>query len=67
MIFLGGEAVDPSALRKVFAANPPRHVMNTYGPAEGTTQVSWHPDGIYFMTLRSELGVFSRKVIIANK
>ncbi|MGD2114754.1 MAG: amino acid adenylation domain-containing protein, partial [Acidobacteriota bacterium] len=33
----GGEAVDPTPLRKVLAAEAPRRLVNGYGPTESTT------------------------------
>ncbi|MFL6202420.1 MAG: amino acid adenylation domain-containing protein, partial [Thermoanaerobaculia bacterium] len=42
-LLVGGEAVDPAAVRRVLAAGPPRRLLNAYGPTESTTYASWHP------------------------
>jgi len=41
-LLVGGEAVDPVAARTVLAAQPPRRLLNGYGPTESTTFAAWH-------------------------
>jgi amino acid adenylation domain-containing protein len=41
-LLVGGEAVDPAAVRRVQAAGPPRRLINAYGPTETTTFATWH-------------------------
>ncbi len=36
-LIVGGEALDPTAVRRVLENNPPEHLMNAYGPTEATT------------------------------
>jgi amino acid adenylation domain-containing protein/non-ribosomal peptide synthase protein (TIGR01720 family) len=35
-VFVGGEAADPAAVRRVLAAGAPANLLNMYGPTEGT-------------------------------
>jgi amino acid adenylation domain-containing protein len=41
-LIVGGEVVDPAAVRRVQAAGPPRRLINGYGPTETTTFAAWH-------------------------
>jgi acyl carrier protein len=41
MLF-GGEAVDPQAVQRVLDQGKPRHLLNVYGPTEGTTFTTWY-------------------------
>ncbi|MCP5150486.1 MAG: amino acid adenylation domain-containing protein [Chromatiales bacterium] len=42
-VMFGGEAVDPSAVRKVLAGGgAPEHLLHVYGPTESTTFATWH-------------------------
>jgi amino acid adenylation domain-containing protein len=41
-LLVGGEALEPSAVRAVLAAGPPRRLLNGYGPSESTTFATWH-------------------------
>ncbi len=36
-VLVGGEACDPTAARRVLENNPPRRLVNAYGPTEATT------------------------------
>jgi amino acid adenylation domain-containing protein len=36
-LLVGGEAVDPGAMRRVLRAGPPARLLNGYGPTENTT------------------------------
>ena len=36
-LLVGGDVVSPDAVRQVLRSNPPRHLLNGYGPTEGTT------------------------------
>ncbi|HEX2195452.1 MAG TPA: amino acid adenylation domain-containing protein, partial [Actinomycetota bacterium] len=41
-VLVGGEALDPSTIRRCLAADPPRQLMNVYGPTESTTFATHH-------------------------
>ncbi|EAV43855.1 putative non-ribosomal peptide synthetase [Stappia aggregata IAM 12614] len=41
-VLIGGEAASAEALRRATAASPDTRFVNGYGPAEGTTFVTWH-------------------------
>ncbi|MCK7615319.1 non-ribosomal peptide synthetase [Roseibium sediminicola] len=41
-VLIGGEAASAEALRRATAAAPDTRFVNGYGPAEGTTFVTWH-------------------------
>jgi len=41
-LLVGGEALDPNKIRAVLAANPPRRLLNGYGPTENTTFTCCH-------------------------
>jgi amino acid adenylation domain-containing protein len=41
-LLFGGELLDPSAVRRVLAAGPPRRLLHVYGPTEATTFATWH-------------------------
>ena len=41
-LLVGGEAIDPVAVRRVFEAAPPKRLLNAYGPTETTTFAAWH-------------------------
>lgn len=41
-VLVGGEAVDPAAIRRVQAVGGPRRLMNGYGPTENTTFSACH-------------------------
>ena len=36
-LLVGGDVVSPEAVREVLRSNPPLHLLNGYGPTEGTT------------------------------
>jgi len=40
-LLFGGEAVDPSAVRRVIEGGAPRHLLHVYGPTETTTFATW--------------------------
>jgi amino acid adenylation domain-containing protein/non-ribosomal peptide synthase protein (TIGR01720 family) len=42
-LLVGGEAMDAAAARTVLAGQPPRRLLNAYGPAESATIAAWHP------------------------
>jgi amino acid adenylation domain-containing protein len=42
-LLLGGDALDPSSVRRVLALGPPERLLNGYGPTESTTFGAWHP------------------------
>jgi amino acid adenylation domain-containing protein len=44
-LMVGGEALDPAAIRAVLAAGPPRRLLNVYGPTESTTFAAVHVIG----------------------
>jgi amino acid adenylation domain-containing protein len=41
-VLFGGEAAEPSSVRRVLASGPPHRLINGYGPTETTTFASWH-------------------------
>ncbi len=41
-VLIGGEAASAEALRRATSAAPDTRFVNGYGPAEGTTFVTWH-------------------------
>jgi amino acid adenylation domain-containing protein len=41
-LLFGGEAVDPTSVRKVLQECPPEHLLHVYGPTETTTFASCH-------------------------
>lgn len=42
-LIIGGEAADPTQVGRVLdSANPPRRLLNGYGPTEATTFSTWH-------------------------
>ena len=41
-LLVGGEACDPTAARLVLENNPPRRLVNVYGPTESTTFTTWY-------------------------
>jgi amino acid adenylation domain-containing protein len=41
-LMVGGEAVDPAAARAVLAGQPPRRLLDAYGPTESTTFATWY-------------------------
>jgi len=41
-ILVGGDVLDPAAVRRMRAAGPPRELINGYGPTEATTFACWH-------------------------
>jgi amino acid adenylation domain-containing protein len=38
----GGDAVDPRAVQRVLEEGKPQHLVNGYGPTEGTTFTTWY-------------------------
>ncbi len=44
-LILGGEALEPQAVRTVLQAGAPEHLLNGYGPTESTTFATWHEVG----------------------
>ena len=44
VVMVGGEAVDPAVMSRVFReGQPPERLLNCYGPTEATTLTTWHP------------------------
>lgn len=41
-LFVGGEALEPTTVRRVLNNHPPLHMLNVYGPTECTTFASKH-------------------------
>ncbi|HEY2737832.1 MAG TPA: amino acid adenylation domain-containing protein, partial [Thermoanaerobaculia bacterium] len=41
-VLVGGDAVDPGAVRKVLAGGGPERLLNGYGPTENTTFSTWY-------------------------
>jgi amino acid adenylation domain-containing protein len=41
-LLFGGEAVDPSAVRRILTLGAPARCVHVYGPTESTTFASWH-------------------------
>ncbi|HEX9942664.1 MAG TPA: non-ribosomal peptide synthase/polyketide synthase [Thermoanaerobaculia bacterium] len=41
-VLFGGEAVDPSAVRRALTEGPPQRLLHVYGPTESTTYATWH-------------------------
>ncbi|RKG66644.1 non-ribosomal peptide synthetase, partial [Corallococcus terminator] len=41
-LHVGGEAVDPGAMRTALTQGPPHRLMHVYGPTESTTFATWH-------------------------
>jgi len=41
-LLVGGEALDPAAVRAVLEAGVPARLLNGYGPSESTTFALWH-------------------------
>jgi len=41
-LLVGGDKLDPIAIRKVMAAGPPKRLLNGYGPTESTTFAAWY-------------------------
>ncbi|HEX2295073.1 MAG TPA: non-ribosomal peptide synthetase, partial [Actinomycetota bacterium] len=41
-VLVGGEALDPSMVRRCLGAEPPARLLNAYGPTECTTFSTWH-------------------------
>jgi amino acid adenylation domain-containing protein len=39
-VFVGGDVVDPAAVRAILAAGPPEHLLELYGPTEATVLVT---------------------------
>jgi amino acid adenylation domain-containing protein len=44
-LLTGGDVVDPNILRRVLQRCPPRHLLNAYGPTEGTTFTTTYEAG----------------------
>lgn len=42
-LICGGDALDPTSVRRVLQAAPPQHLLNGYGPTESTTFSAWYP------------------------
>ncbi len=42
LLYFGGEAADPAALRRVLTAGPPKRLVNIYGPTECSVVSSYH-------------------------
>ncbi|HEX6911984.1 MAG TPA: amino acid adenylation domain-containing protein, partial [Longimicrobium sp.] len=42
-VLFGGEAVDPSSVRRVLEHGAPGRLLHVYGPTESTTFSTWHP------------------------
>src|SRR6185295_972344 len=36
-LIIGGDSLEPGAVRRVLANSPPEHLLNAYGPTECTT------------------------------
>ncbi|HEY2738273.1 MAG TPA: condensation domain-containing protein, partial [Thermoanaerobaculia bacterium] len=41
-VLVGGDVVDPGAVRKVLASGAPERLLNGYGPTENTTFSTWY-------------------------
>src|SRR5262249_54628244 len=41
-LIVGGDALDPKTIARVLRENPPRHLLNGYGPTETTTFAATH-------------------------
>src|SRR5262249_44370006 len=41
-LIVGGDALDPGVIARVLRTNPPRHLINGYGPTETTTFAITH-------------------------
>ena len=41
-LLLGGDALDPAAVRRALEAGAPERLLNAYGPTEVTTFSTWH-------------------------
>ncbi|HEX2077189.1 MAG TPA: amino acid adenylation domain-containing protein, partial [Longimicrobium sp.] len=41
-VLVGGDAVDPTAMRAALEAGGPERLLNAYGPTENTTFSAWH-------------------------
>jgi non-ribosomal peptide synthetase component F len=41
-LMVGGDALDPARMARLLAGNPPRHLINGYGPTETTTFAATH-------------------------
>jgi amino acid adenylation domain-containing protein len=41
-LLFGGDAADPRWVREVLKSDPPRALLNAYGPTESTTFAAWH-------------------------
>jgi amino acid adenylation domain-containing protein/FkbH-like protein len=42
-LLVGGDALEPGAIRRVLRSSPPQHLLNAYGPTECTTFATTHP------------------------
>ncbi len=42
-LLVGGESLEPGAIRRVLRNSPPRRLLNAYGPTEGTTFTTTYP------------------------
>lgn len=45
-VLFGGERCEPTSVRKVIEAGPPRRLVHVYGPTETTTFATWHEVGL---------------------
>lgn len=41
-VLFGGEAADPSAVAQLMKTDPPKRLLNVYGPTEATTFATWY-------------------------
>jgi amino acid adenylation domain-containing protein/FkbH-like protein len=44
-LMFGGESADPKSVARVLKSNPPRRLLNVYGPTENTTFSTYHELG----------------------
>ncbi|MBK5268559.1 MAG: amino acid adenylation domain-containing protein [Acidimicrobiia bacterium] len=70
-LLVGGEAVDPDAVRSCLESGPPRRLVNAYGPTETTTFAAWKlvttvPDRARTVPIGTAISGASVAVVDAN-